>query len=84
MLLLCVLGKNRSTRKAEYLQVLEEVNNVLVAISEVAAMTLVEDHHNLLVAHLLQMLIIVVACYCAIQFLDSCNDNFGVSFYVKS
>ena len=75
MLLLCILGKNRSTRKTKYLKVSEEAYDVLVAISEVASVALIKDHHNLLVAHLLQMLIIVVACYCAIQFLDSCNDN---------
>ena len=62
--------------KAEYLQVLEEIHDVLMTFAKMAAMTFIENHHNLLVFHLLQMLVVVVSGNGTVQFLDGGDDDF--------
>ena len=47
-----------------------------MGIAEMAAMTLIKNHHHLLVPHLLQMLVIIVAGYRTIEFLNCCNKDF--------
>ena len=62
--------------KAEYLQVLEEIHDILMTLAKMAAMTFIENHHNLLVFHLLQMLVVVVSGDGTVQFLDGGDDDF--------
>ena len=73
--LLCILSKDRCTGETEYLQVSEEMYNVLVALSKMAAVALIKDHHNLLVTHALDALAVVVLLDRRIQLLDGCEDN---------
>ena len=73
--LLCILCKNRCTGETEYLQVSEEMYNVLVALSKMAAVAFIKDHHNLLVTHALDALAVVVLLDRRIQLLDGCEDN---------
>ena len=75
MFLLCVLSKDRCTRKSEDLQIIKEANNVLMTIAKMTTVALVENHHDLLIADILKMLIVIVLCNGTIQLLDSGNDN---------
>ena len=72
----CILGEYWGAGKAEYLQVLEEIHDILMTLAEMAAMAFVENHHNLLVFHLLQMLVVTVARYGSVQLLDGGDDVF--------
>ena len=73
--LLCILCEDRCAGETEYLQVSEEMYNVLVALSKMAAVALIKDHHNLLVTHALDALAVVVLLDRRIQLLDGCEDN---------
>ena len=47
-----------------------------MTLAKMAAMTFIENHHNLLVFHLLQMLVVVVSGDGTVQFLDGGDDDF--------
>ena len=79
MFLFRILGKDRCACKTEYLEVVEELDDVFVAISEMASVTFIKNHHNLLIAYLLQMFVVVVPCYSTIQFLDGGDNYLAVS-----
>ena len=71
-----ILREYRCASEAKYLQVLEEIHDILMTLAKMAAMTFIENHHNLLVFHLLQMLVVVVSGDGTVQFLDGGDDDF--------
>ena len=75
MLLFGILGKDRGARKAEYLQIPEKMDDIFVAIAEMAAESFIEDHDNLLVSQCLQMFVVIIFGDGTIQFLDGSDDN---------
>ena len=70
-----ILNKYRSTSKTEYLRVVEELYDVLVAISEMASMTLIEDHHDARMTYFFYTTAIPLLADSCIKFLDGGNDN---------
>ena len=40
----CILSKDWSTCKAEYLRIVEELHDVLMTVSEMASMTFIKNH----------------------------------------
>ena len=46
-----IFNKDWCTSKAEYLRVVEELHDVLVAFSKMASMTFIEDHHDARMAY---------------------------------
>ena len=68
MFLFRIFGKDWCASKTKYLKVIEEFDDVFVAIPEMASVTFVKNHYHLLIAHLLQMFVIVVTRYSTIQF----------------
>ena len=79
MLLFGILCKNGRSCKTEYLQVIEELHNVLMTFAEVTTVALVKYHHHFLVTHTLQPFVIVFTGDCHIQFLNRSNDNLAVA-----
>ena len=70
-----ILNKDRCASKAEYLRVVEELHDVLVAISEMASMTLIEYHHDARMAYFLNTTAIPLLTDSGIKFLNGGNDN---------
>ena len=70
-----ILNKYRSTSKTEYLRVVEELHDILVAFSEMASMTLIEYHHDARMAYFLNTTAIPLLADSGIQFLYGSNDN---------
>ena len=79
MLIDCIFCKDGSTRKAEALAILEEVDNVLVALAEVAAVALVKNHDDALALAVLYLLVVAVTCDGHIKFLYRRDDDFAVA-----
>ena len=79
-ILLGVLNKNGSAGESEYLEIAEEIDDVLVAFAKVATVALVENHDELLVPQFLNPLVVEVLLNGGIQFLDGCKDDFLVRF----
>ena len=76
--LLGVFREDRCTGESEYLEVPEEVDDIAVAFSEVAAVALVENHHELFVPQVLNPLVVEVFLDGGIQLLDGREDDFLV------
>ena len=74
-----ILYEDRRTSKPEHLCVVEELNNILVAISEMTAMTLIKNHHNARMADFFDSATIPLLSNCCIELLDSGDDNFGIT-----
>ena len=53
VLLFGVFGKNRRAGESEDLQVREKPDDILMALAEMAAMPLVENHYNFLIPNVL-------------------------------
>ena len=70
-----ILYKDRCASKAEYLRVVEELNDVLVAISEMASMTLIEDHHDARMTYFFYTTAIPLLTDSGIKFLNGGNNN---------
>ena len=66
-----ILDEYRCTGKAEYLKVVEEIDDILMTFSEMASVTLIKNHHYLFVAHILNMSVVIVFCNRTIELLDS-------------
>ena len=80
LVLFGVIYKYRRSCETEDLQVVEEINNILVAVTEVGTVALIENHYHFLVLQLLQMFVVVVLFDGGIQFLDSSNNDFIPAF----
>ena len=79
-----IFSKNRSTRKTEYLGIIKELHNLLMAVPEMTAMALVKYHHDTRVADSVYFVAIPCLANCGIQFLNGGDDNLGItlkSFY---
>ena len=70
-----ILYKDWCASKAEYLRVVEELHDVLVAFSEMASMTFIEDHHDTRMAYFLNTTAIPLLTDSGIEFLYGCYDN---------
>ena len=70
-----ILNKYRSTSETEYLRVVKELYDVLVAISEMASMTFIEYHHDARMAYFLNTTAIPLLADSGIKFLYGCYDN---------
>ena len=75
-ILLGVLREYGRTGKTEYLQITEEVDNVAMALTEMTAVTLIKNHHKLLITEFLNTLIVEVLLNGCIQFLNGGEDYF--------
>ena len=76
--LLGVLREDRSTGETEYLEIPEEIDDVAVALAEMAAVALIKNHHKLFVPQVLNPLVVEVFLDGGIQLLDGCEDDFLV------
>ena len=74
-----ILGKNRGSCKAEYLSIVKEFHNLLMAIPEMAAMALIEYHHDTGMTNSLNLAAVPCLAYCGIKFLNGSNDNLGIT-----
>ena len=75
----CILCKYWSSGKSEYLGIIEELHNLLMTLSEVATVTFIEYHHDTGVAYRIYLAAIPCLAYGSIEFLNSGNDNLGVT-----
>jgi len=75
----CILCKNRSSGKSEYLGIIEELHNLLMALPKVAAVALIEYHHDTRMAYRINLAAIPSFAYGSIEFLNGGNDNLGVT-----
>ena len=74
-----ILYEDRRTSKPEHLCVVEELNNILVAISEMATMALVKNHYDARMAYFFYSTAVPLLSNSCIEFLDSGDDNFGIT-----
>ena len=74
-----ILNKDRRARKSEYLRVVEELHDVLVAISEMASMTLIEYHHDARMTYFFYTTAIPLLADSCIKFLNGGNDNLRIA-----
>ena len=74
-----ILCKDRCASETEYLCVVEELHDVLVAIAKVTAMTFVENHHDTRMAYLPNAAAVPLSADCGIEFLYGGDDNLGVA-----
>ena len=70
-----ILNKYRSTSKTEYLRVVEELHDILVAFSEMASMTFIEDHHDARMTYFLNTAAVPLLADSGIKLLNGGNDN---------
>ena len=70
-----VLTTVGSVGKTEHLCIVEELHDVFVAFTEMAAMTLIENHHDTRMAYLFYTTAVPPLGDCGIQFLYCGNDN---------
>src|SRR3712207_313628 len=70
-----ILHKDRCAGKAEYLGIVKELHNILMTVTEMAAMTLVKDHDNARVAYFLYTAAIPLSADGGIEFLYG-GDNY--------
>ena len=75
----CILCKNWSSGKSEYLGIIEELHNLLMTLPEMATMALIEYHHDTRMAYRIYFAAIPCLAYGCIEFLNSGNDNLGVA-----
>ena len=79
-----IFSKNGSTRKTEYLGIIKELHNLLMAVPEMTAMALVKYHHDTRVADSVYLVAIPCFADCDIQLLNGGDNNLGItlkSFY---
>ena len=74
-----ILYKDRRARKSEHLRVVEELHDVLVAISEMASMTLIEYHHDARMTYFFYTTAIPQLADSCIKFLNGGNDNLRIA-----
>ncbi len=74
-----VLYENRCSCKTEYLSVVEELDNVLVAVAEMAAVALVKNHHDTGMAYFLNATAVPLFADGGIEFLYGGDDNLGIA-----
>ena len=79
MFLSGVFPKNRCSGKSENLEIVKETDYIIMAITEVRAVTFIENHHDLLVTNVLQVLVVVVFRDRTVQFLYGGDDDLGIS-----
>ena len=70
-----ILYEDRRAGEAEYLRIVEELNDVLMAFAEVASMTLIEDHHYARMTYFFYMTAIPLLANSCIKFLNGGNNN---------
>ena len=70
-----ILNKDRCASKAEYLRVVAELHDVLVAFSEMTSMTFIEDHHDTRMTYFFYTTAIPMLADSLIKFLNGGNDN---------
>ena len=75
----CIFCKNRSSGKTEYLGIIEELHNLLMTLPEVTAVALIKYHHDTGVAYRIYLAAVPYLTYGSIEFLNSGNDNLGVT-----
>ena len=75
----CILRKDRSTRKTEYLGIVKELHYSFVTFPKVASVALIEYHNNARVAYCFYLVTVPSLADGSIEFLDSSNDNFGIT-----
>lgn len=74
-----ILYKDRCASKTEYLRVVEELNDVLVAFSEMASMTFIENHYDTRMAYFLNATTVPLLANSGIQLLDGSDDNLRIA-----
>ena len=74
-----VLYKYRSACKTEYLSIGKELHNILMAISEMATVTLVKNHNNAFIFDRKQFIAVIVLRYGSVKFLNCSNNDFAIS-----
>ena len=79
VLLFGILDEDRRTRKSENLQVVEEVDDIFVAVAEVTAVAFVENHYDFFIPNLLQMPVVVIFRDGTIELLNRGDDDFRVT-----
>ena len=70
-----IFNKDWCASKTEYLRVVEELDDVLVAFSKMASMTFIEDHHDTRMAYFLNTTAIPLLTDSCIKFLNGGNNN---------
>ena len=84
MTIYCVLHEDWCTCKSKYLCIVEELHDVLMAISEMAAMALIEDHYDARMAYFLNTATVPLLSDGGIELLYCGNNYLGIameSFY---
>ena len=79
VLLFGILDEDRRTRKSENLQVVEEVDDIFVAVAEVTAVAFVENHYDFFIPNLLQMPVVVIFRDGTIELLNRGDDDFRIT-----
>ena len=76
--LLRILREDGRAGETEYLEVPEEIDDVAVALAEMAAVALIEYHYKLLIPKFLNPFVVEVLLDRGVQLLDGCEDDFLV------
>ena len=74
-----ILNEDRCTCKSEYLCIVEKPDDILMAISEMTAMTLIKNHHDTSMTDFFNPPAIPLLTYSSIELLDGGDDNFGIT-----
>ena len=74
-----ILYEDRRAGEAEYLRVVEELNDVFMTFAEVAAVAFVEDHNDARMAYLLDATAIPLLADSGVELLYGCDDNLRIA-----
>ena len=78
-IVLRVLLEYRCPREAEYLRIGKEVDNIFVALTEMATMTLIENHDDARLPHFIQTLAVPLLRNGCIEFLNGSDNDFRIA-----
>ena len=78
MLLSGIFRKDRCSGKSEHLEIVKESDYILVAVTEVGAVTFIEYHHHLLVSYILKVFVVIVLRDGTVKLLNCGDDDLGI------